>query len=96
MQINGVTHLPTETSHRLALFAQRLRRVREERRWSQVRLAKVADLELPTVLSVERGDPTIPIGAYCAVLWALDLDADIDNLAAALVTPPSDPIDTNF
>nr|WP_278484560.1 helix-turn-helix domain-containing protein [Achromobacter insolitus] len=96
MQINGVTHLPTETSHRLALFAKRLRRVREERRWSQVRLAKVADLELPTILSVERGDPTIPIGAYFAVLWALGLDADIDNLAAALVAPPSDPIDTNF
>ena len=95
MTINGVTHLPPETSHRLALFARRLQRAREERRWTQDRLTRVADLDISTFQSVEMGDPAIPIGAYLAVLWALDLDADIDNLAPP-ATLPANPIDTNF
>lgn len=95
MTINGVTPLPPETSHRLALFARRLQRAREERRWTQDCLTRVADLDISTVQSVEMGDPAIPIGAYLAVLWALDLVAGMDNLAPP-TTLPANPIDTNF
>jgi transcriptional regulator with XRE-family HTH domain len=96
MTINGVTNLAPETAHRLALFSRRLIGAREERGWTLDRITRIADLDAATVLAAENGDPTIPIGAYLAILWALDLDSDVDNLAAPRTALPNNSIDTNF
>lgn len=71
---------------------------REYRKWSQERLANVAGIYLSDVQAVENGDPKVAIGCYAAVLWALDLDADIDRWATEfpIGASSSPPLDTNF
>jgi transcriptional regulator with XRE-family HTH domain len=82
------------------LFAQRLRDARKQRRWTQERLAKVAGIGVSTVRAIERGEAATAIGNYLALMWALDLDAQLDNLvgssgASSAGTSMAD-LDTNF
>jgi DNA-binding XRE family transcriptional regulator len=72
--------LPPSVSHRLELLARRLRDARKQRRWTQERLAKVAGIGVSTVRAIEYGEAATAIGNYLAMLWALDLDAQLDNL----------------
>lgn len=76
-------NLPATVNHRLALFARRLRDARKQRHWTQERLAKVAGIGVSTVRAIEHGESATAIGNYLAMLWALDLDAQLDNLLAS-------------
>ncbi|MNT87389.1 hypothetical protein D3C72_2277990 [compost metagenome] len=98
MTIYYTAGLPDPVPKCLALFGQRLSAFREQRGWSQERLASVAGIHLPDVQAVENGDPKVAIGCYAAILWALDLDRDIDLWAtgAPAGTSTSQGIDTNF
>lgn len=98
MTIYYTAGLPAPVPKYLALFGQRLRMFREDRKWSQDRLAEVAGIYLSDVQAAERGDPKIALGCYAAILWALDLDADIDRWATGLPAGTSafSSIDTNF
>lgn len=98
MTIYYTAGLPEPVPKYLALFGQRLRMFREDRKWSQERLANVAGIYLSDVQAVESGDPKIALGCYAAILWALDLDADIDRWATGLPAGTSavSTIDTNF
>lgn len=98
--MNKTIDLPPTVNHRLALFARRLRDARKQRRWTQERLAQVAGIGVSTVRAIEHGEPATAIGNYLAMLWALDLDAQLDNLltsgnvGALAGTPPQ--MDNNF
>lgn len=93
-------NLPPAVNYRLALFAQRLRDARKQRRWTQERLAKVAGIGVSTVRAIEHGESATAIGNYLAMLWALDLDAQFDHLLASdnvstvATAPPK--LDNNF
>lgn len=98
MTIYYTAGLPDPVPKCLTLFGQRLRAFREQRRWSQERLATAAGIHLSDVQAAENGDPKVAIGCYAAILWALDLDSDIDRWAtgAPAGTSTSFEIDTNF
>jgi transcriptional regulator with XRE-family HTH domain len=55
---------------------------RKRRHLSMQDVAERATVTRLTVAKVERGDPTVAMGIYARVLYALNLEADIALLAA--------------
>ena len=45
-------------------------------------VAKDSGISRATLYKIEKGDPNVTIGSYCAVLHSLGLDEDIARLAA--------------
>jgi transcriptional regulator with XRE-family HTH domain len=55
---------------------------RLRRQWRQQDLADKAGITRATLVGIEQGKPGTGIGAYVAVLWALNLHGDVAMLAA--------------
>ena len=64
----------------------RLRTLRIARNESMAVFAARIGVSVPTLRSMERGAPTVHIGAWANALWALDR---LDDLAAVLATRES-------
>lgn len=44
-------------------------------------VAERADISRPTLVSIEKGNPNVSMGAYIKVLFVLGLEQDIANIA---------------
>lgn len=69
-------------AEQLDAFGLRLRLARERRKLSATLFAERMGVSRETLRRLERGDPTIAMGAYARALRVLGLDRDIDLLAA--------------
>jgi len=77
--------LPYECSDVLIRLAQFVSLRRRQMRWTQADLAVKADVGLSTVAQMERGAPSVQIGHWLKVFWALE---EIGRLSQ-LVDPAS-------
>ena len=59
----------------------RIKRARLRRNMSIELLAEKAGIGKSTFYAIEKGEPTVSIGAYVAVLMVLGIDSDIDTIA---------------
>jgi transcriptional regulator with XRE-family HTH domain len=64
----------------LRQVGENLRLARLRRRFSSQIVAERADISLPTLRSIERGDGSVAMGAYVNVLAALGLQEDLAHL----------------
>lgn len=62
---------------RLALLGERLRLARKRQRVTAVAAAQAAGISRVTLHRVERGEPTVAIGAWIAIATALGLSFDL-------------------
>lgn len=60
-----------------------LRDARKRRRLPMAVVAERAQISLPTLQRVERGDGGVGFGTYATVLWVLGLTEKLNGLAAA-------------
>ena len=51
------------------------------RKYSTQQVSERANISRPTLLSIEKGNPNVSIGAYIKVLMVLGLEKDIDKVA---------------
>jgi transcriptional regulator with XRE-family HTH domain len=65
----------------LAVLGENIKLARLRRKYSTSQVAERANISRPTLLSVERGNPKVSIGAYIRVLAVLGLDKDILGVA---------------
>lgn len=65
----------------MEIVGEQIRLARLRRNLSIAQIAERATYSLPTVMNVEKGVPTVSIGIYLRVLYALQLEADILLLA---------------
>lgn len=65
----------------LSILGENIRLARLRRKFSMEQVAERANISRPTLLSIERGNPNVTIGAYVKVLAVLGLDKDIAELA---------------
>jgi transcriptional regulator with XRE-family HTH domain len=70
-----------ETQDHLAELGRRLRVVRVERNETMATFAERIGVSVPTLRAMERGAPSVRIGAWASALWALDR---LDDLGAVL------------
>jgi transcriptional regulator with XRE-family HTH domain len=74
--------LPLQIRRRLRQLGNDIRDARKRRRLPTAVVAERAQISLPTLRRVERGDASVGIGTYATVLWVLGLSDRIAGLAA--------------
>jgi transcriptional regulator with XRE-family HTH domain len=74
--------MPRALNKMLTLMGERIMLARKRRHLSMQDVADRATVTRLTVSKVEHGDPTVAMGIYARVLYALNLEQDITLLAA--------------
>ncbi|HEX4985203.1 MAG TPA: helix-turn-helix domain-containing protein [Burkholderiales bacterium] len=71
---------------RLALLGERIRTARKRQRVTAVAAAQAAGISRVTLHRIERGEPTVAVGAWVAVATALGLGFDLLDAKATAAT----------
>jgi transcriptional regulator with XRE-family HTH domain len=74
--------MPRALTQLLQLMGEQIMLARKRRHLSMQDVADRATVTRLTVSKVEHGDPTVSMGIYARVLYALNLEKDISLLAA--------------
>lgn len=74
----------TADQKRLALLGGRIRAARKRQRVTAVAAAQAAGVSRVTLHRIERGEPTVAVGAWVAVATALGLNFDLLDAKAAV------------
>lgn len=74
--------MPRPLTQKLELMGEQIMLARKRRHLSMQDVADRATVTRLTVSKVEHGDPTVSIGIYARVLFALNLENDLTLLAA--------------
>ena len=74
--------MPGTLSRKLVLMGEQIMLARKRRHLSMQDIAERATVTRLTVSKVEHGDPTVSMGIYARVLFALNLENDLTLLAA--------------
>jgi len=77
---------PVVDLKRLALLGERLRTARKRQRVTAVAAAEAAGISRVTLHRIERGEPTVAVGAWLAVAAALGLTLDLTDTKLAGAT----------
>ena len=75
------TKLPRKFEQKMQIVGEQIRLARLRRNLSVAQVAERATCSPLTVSRIEKGAPTVAIGIYLRVLYALQLDDDILSLA---------------
>ena len=75
------TKLPRKLVQKMSIVGEQIELARLRRNLSVAQIAERATCSLLTVSRIEKGAPTVAIGIYLRVLYALQLDDDILLLA---------------
>ncbi len=65
----------------ISTLGENIKLARLRRRYSTQQVSERANISRPTLLSIEKGNPNVSIGAYVKVLMVLGLEKDIINVA---------------
>ena len=71
---SNATFLPRKVQKELELMGEQIKLARKRRRLSLAMIAERAQCTQLTVMRVEKGSPTVSIGIYARILYALGLD----------------------
>ena len=71
------TKLPRKVEQKMQIVGEQIRLARLRRNLTISQIAERATCSELTVMRVEKGTPTVAIGIYLRVLYALQLDDDI-------------------
>ena len=75
------TKLPRKLEQKMQVVGKQIKLARLRRNLSVAQVAERATCSPLTVSRIEKGTPTVAIGIYLRVLYALQLDDDILSLA---------------
>lgn len=75
------TKLPRKLAQKMEIVGEQIKLARLRRNLSIAQIAERATCSPLTVMKIEKGIPTVSIGIYLRVLYALQLDDDILSLA---------------
>lgn len=74
--------MPRALNQALRQMGEQIKLARKRRHLSMQDIAERATVNRLTISKVEHGDPTVSMGIYARVLYALNLEKDITLLAA--------------
>lgn len=78
----ALTSLPPEALASLRVLGEHFALARLRRKESQKQWAGRVGVSVPTLIRLEKGDPTVSMGVYATALWLLGLSGGLAELAA--------------
>lgn len=75
--------LPSKVRNNLITVGSQIKMARKRRKLSLTAVAERAQCSQLTLIRIEKGEPTVSIGIYARVLYALGLDNDLTLIAKA-------------
>lgn len=78
----ALTSLPPESASALSKLGEHLALARIRRNESQRQWSMRVGVSVPTLIRMERGDPSVSIGVYTTALWLLGLSETLGEIAA--------------
>jgi transcriptional regulator with XRE-family HTH domain len=75
--------LPPTTQRMLETLGENVRMARLRRALTTARVAERAGISRKTLYQIERGSAAVALGHYAAVLFVLELDAELGGVGAA-------------
>lgn len=73
--------LPFEVVDVLKNLGQKISIARRARKWTQQDMAGRVGVGMNTMVSIERGSPSVQFGSYVMALWALNLLDEFERIA---------------
>src|SRR5574340_1287442 len=77
----ALNSLPPEVAASLQVLGEHFALARLRRKESQKQWAGRLGVSVPTLIRLERGDPSVSMGVYATALWLLGLSAGLAELA---------------
>ena len=77
----ALVSLPPEVAGALLTLGERLALARLRRRESQKQWAARLGVSVPTLIRMERGDPSVRMGVYATALWLAGMSGELAELA---------------
>jgi len=77
----AIAALPADSVAALSLLGQRLQLARKKRDWSLEELADLSGISAQTAAKIERGEPSVSFRFVIAVMLAMGIGFDIEELA---------------
>ncbi len=74
-------YTPRKAKEALVQLGEQIRLARKRRRWTIAELAKKIGVSSPTIIALEKGEPTVSVGVLVSTLWTLGLETELLNLA---------------
>ena len=74
-------YTPSKAKEALAQLGEQIRMARKRRQWTIAELAKKIGVSSPTLMALEKGEPTVSVGLLVSTLWTLGLETELRNLA---------------
>ncbi len=73
--------MPNKAKEALKEMGSQIRLARKRRHWTIAELSKKIAVSSPTMIALEKGEPTVSVGILVAALWTLGLDTVLRSLA---------------
>lgn len=77
----ALSSIPPEANSSLQTLGEHLALARLRRQESQKQWAARLGVSVPTLIRLEKGDPTVSMGVYATALWLLGLSGALAELA---------------
>ena len=74
-------YLPSSARLCLQRLGESIRIARKRRVWTIADLASKMNVSSPTIIALEKGQPTVSLGILFSAFWILGLDQELQNLA---------------
>lgn len=74
-------YTPSKAKEALTQLGDQIRMARKRRQWTIAELAKKIGVSSPTLIALEKGEPTVSVGVLVSTLWTLGLETELCNLA---------------
>lgn len=74
-------YTPNKAKEALVQLGEQIRMARKRRQWTIAELAKKIEVSSPTIMTLEKGEPTVSIGVLVSTLWIMGLETELRNLA---------------
>jgi len=74
-------YISNKAKEALKELGNQIRQARKRRLWTIAELANKIQVTAPTIIALEKGAPTVSVGALAAVLWTLGLENELSHLS---------------
>ncbi len=74
-------YIPSKAKATIKDLGANIRIARKRRQWTIAELASKMDVSAPTVISLEKGEPTVSLAVLVSALWTLGLEKELIQLS---------------